>query len=490
MCIRDRAWMAAQGALLVVGVDPVLEQAAASVALTLTKGTEGVPKQETSLVLQCCGAEDGHPGSAAVRFAMRHELYSADEVVKLTKMLTDELAKQGKSAIHPPGGALGSSEAYAQRAAVHEREGDLLAAMSDLGAAALLDSDTAQEHKGLLARAVKQYVGLVGALGKAAQQDWEGALEQVHTVPAQERSAACHFVQLRCNMRIGNPSHVYSSALQALNHKQGPGSWTVHQPRTLAALAGARASLHMGSVPKALSLLQHVLRADQDQAQVKAMYKRLKAFNKQMAKVEESLHLSFNHQAVAQLDQAAGMLRGLGLEAGGIHFEVLIKKCDALSAMKLSDDAIEACDTALHMLTAQGAWADPRKQLQAYRARARAHSKDNNHEEAVEDLRAAAEVAGQAEEGEVQHELEQAQHRQREWQEHRDHRVVLELPSNIDELEHPARCMWIKKMYKRLAMRWHPDKAKGTKKRAERKMRECAEAKQELVKRWRCKGIR
>lgn len=67
---------------------------------------------------------------------------------------------------------------------------------------------------------------------------------------------------------------------------------------------------------------------------------------------------------------------------------------------------------------------------------------------------------------------------------------VLELPSNIGELDHQARCTWLKKMYKKMAMKWHPDKARGSKKRAERKMRESAEAKEALVKRWRCKGIR
>ena len=51
-------------------------------------------------------------------------------------------------------------------------------------------------------------------------------------------------------------------------------------------------------------------------------------------------------------------------------------------------------------------------------------------------------------------------------------------------------CDWLKKQYKKLAKKWHPDKYKGNKERAGRKMNEIAEAKEILTKRIGCKNIR
>jgi hypothetical protein len=68
----------------------------------------------------------------------------------------------------------------------------------------------------------------------------------------------------------------------------------------------------------------------------------------------------------------------------------------------------------------------------------------------------------------------------------RDHRSVLELPANLDELPKDDQCGWVSKQYRKLAKQWHPDRYKGVKARAERKMRECAEAKEVLIKQMGC----
>ena len=69
----------------------------------------------------------------------------------------------------------------------------------------------------------------------------------------------------------------------------------------------------------------------------------------------------------------------------------------------------------------------------------------------------------------------------------RDHKAVLELPANLDEIPKEKQCDWIKKQYKKLARKWHPDKAKGSKARAGRKMNDIAEAKEVLDKQLGCK---
>ena len=44
----------------------------------------------------------------------------------------------------------------------------------------------------------------------------------------------------------------------------------------------------------------------------------------------------------------------------------------------------------------------------------------------------------------------------------------------------------VTRQYRKLARKWHPDRYKGLKVRAERKMRECSEAKEVLVKQMGC----
>ena len=48
----------------------------------------------------------------------------------------------------------------------------------------------------------------------------------------------------------------------------------------------------------------------------------------------------------------------------------------------------------------------------------------------------------------------------------------------------------LRKAYRREALKWHPDKHKGDKRRAARKMDEISAAKGALVKQWGGKGIR
>jgi DnaJ-class molecular chaperone len=63
---------------------------------------------------------------------------------------------------------------------------------------------------------------------------------------------------------------------------------------------------------------------------------------------------------------------------------------------------------------------------------------------------------------------------------------VLELPVNLHQLAKDRQCSYSKKAHKTLARKWHPDKAKGNKERAARKMNEVSEAKEKLVQELGC----
>ena len=69
----------------------------------------------------------------------------------------------------------------------------------------------------------------------------------------------------------------------------------------------------------------------------------------------------------------------------------------------------------------------------------------------------------------------------------RDNIKILDLPVNLDESSQDVRCKWLKKQYKKMILKWHPDKYKGNKDRGARKMRVVNDAKEALAKKWDCR---
>merc|ERR1712072_991333 len=119
------------------------------------------------------------------------------------------------------------------------------------------------------------------------------------------------------------------------------------------------------------------------------------------------------------------------------------------------------------------------------------HFLDSNFDHAIRDLHKAIDLANGEKENELRGKLRSTEHDKMMWEpKRRNHAKVLDLPVNIHEVNKQSQCTWLKKQYKKLAKQWHPDKYRGDKVRAARKMNEAADAKIELVKRWGCKGIR
>jgi hypothetical protein len=83
--------------------------------------------------------------------------------------------------------------------------------------------------------------------------------------------------------------------------------------------------------------------------------------------------------------------------------------------------------------------------------------------------------------------LNQCKQLEDQWDKRRDHAKVLELPANLGSLAKDRQCTWLKKQHKKLARKWHPDKANGAdKQRAARKMSEVSDAKQALMAQFAC----
>ena len=114
---------------------------------------------------------------------------------------------------------------------------------------------------------------------------------------------------------------------------------------------------------------------------------------------------------------------------------------------------------------------DARRKIEILEARAIAHDKDRNYDEAVADLRAAIELTSKV--GRISREkvqglesrLQEAQESESKWNRlrDRDHVAVLDLPENIDEVKDLKRkCQWLKKNYRKMTVKWHPDRTKET----------------------------
>jgi len=203
-------------------------------------------------------------------------------------------------------------------------------------------------------------------------------------------------------------------------------------------------------------------------------------------------------------------LRGMDVASSLFRASILLKRCRARSSMNKHEQAMGDCQDAYAALSepGPGVHVSSARLLEALEARAEAHQNDKNYDDAVSDLRAAIELAGQGNKAQELHQkLGQAQDLARRWkcidpgdqkawqdnrcghprsENGRDHRAVLELPANLDQLKPDAQCGWVTKQYRKLARVWHPDRYKGLKARAERKMRECAEAKEVLTRQLRC----
>jgi hypothetical protein len=77
----------------------------------------------------------------------------------------------------------------------------------------------------------------------------------------------------------------------------------------------------------------------------------------------------------------------------------------------------------------------------------------------------------------VREATENAERDRRRHENDRDHFGMLDLPNNLGELPKDRRCEFVKKAYKKAALKWHPDKAmEAGKTRAARKMNEMTEA--------------
>ena len=270
------------------------------------------------------------------------------------------------------------------------------------------------------------------------------------------------------------------------------GTWKSEQPRTMGVILQSKTALYLGDVKKAKRALSSALQYDPECKVLKDEFSKLKQYTQKIKTADRSISKGFYKRAEGNLDDAQTEMYRLGLENSKLLLADLhVRYCKVYSSMKKHERAIKSCDKAMQLSEEsvqeiKKLGPDVRRKIEIHEARAIAHDKDRNYDEAVADLRAAIELTSKARMSrdkvqELETKLREAQESESKWNRlrDRDHVAVLDLPENIDEVKDLKRkCQWLKKNYRKMTVKWHPDRTKETtnEKRAGRKFDEVNKA--------------
>eukprot|EP00929_Paragymnodinium_shiwhaense_P057003 TRINITY_DN28526_c0_g1_i1.p1 TRINITY_DN28526_c0_g1~~TRINITY_DN28526_c0_g1_i1.p1 ORF type:complete len:690 (+),score=196.34 TRINITY_DN28526_c0_g1_i1:80-2149(+) len=466
------------------------------------KGAEKTGTKKTLALFD--GDDESH---AAVSFCAANGIHSPDEVLKLHGSLQSQ-AKQ-KSYKAPAHLALESAAAHLERGESHEADLNLAAAGADYARALLATKDAEEkEHlSGKLQRVLAAYGPSQSFAASWGAKDCKAVLDAAVSIPADMRSENTLLMIARCYVREEKLKEAIATLTSLINKCDKSGSWLTTEPRVVGSVLGAELALRVGDIDKAKKFYQLVLRADPDQHFVNKRYKSLRIYMRMLTDIEEMVKGSKNHDVVKAVKIAQSILEHVlgkqGASAAGTR--LLLFECKSKSAMTLHDDSIEACNTAIKQFENHDN-PDPRRIAEAYAWRAEANMRDKSYDDAVADLQVALKKVPNSEDYKEQ--FEQAKRQQNEWNKseeqhdprtrekmghfyiNRPNKEILDLPDNVDELDQEARCKWLKTGFRKMSLRWHPDKAKGGKARAQRKSAELGEAKGLLELQWGCKGRR
>ncbi|KAH8094088.1 hypothetical protein JL720_4077 [Aureococcus anophagefferens] len=337
--------------------------------------------------------------------------------------------------------------------------GDLAGALADLIRAALAAEPLAgasddgallvKKHEDLdrLRKTCRAAVHAVRDLSRSANATDEDSRP---TGPRPSRRSACSSAAARRRSGpsgsrgpavLGDHAGAEAAAAAALQHLETSDKATMRlpfdagAPKTLALTIGAAAALERGRLDKSIKFVQAGLRHDPDSAPLKKQYDGLKSLKRKTEAVDKHLRKGYS--------------------------------------VKRHEVAFDACDGAVAALDSVGGGAsadDDRGAVRDWRACIELVGGERMANEAY------AYVDDEGVEHSVEHDLrrklQDARRGEDAWEKRRDHAKVLELPANVDSLSKDRKCFWLKKHHKKMARQWHPDKARGSKERAARKMAE------------------
>jgi len=338
--------------------------------------------------------------------------------------------------------------------------------------------------------------------------DDESLLRLIKKIPNFDKSVEVLLIEARCYELRGNYKSALSAAGRLIQKAASYDPWVNDSPRMMAATLGANAGMQLGLSDNAVSFYQTVLKFDPEQERARKQYRGLKKVIKLMNKAEEQIKKGYNKAASVHVDDCLSAMRGLDVDSPLFRSKIQLKQCTILSGMGKYEEALNNCDSAVELRSGNDS-VSPTSQKEAHLIRAEALLLDMDYDEAVSDFRVAFDLVpddDKEQKRELNHKLQSTMRQQEAWNggkqthqynEHtghpngmppqRDHAKILQLPIDLDERSTDIRCAWLRKQFKTLVRKFHPDKYKGTnKKRAARKFNEVKEAKEIIAKQWSC----
>ncbi|EKX48811.1 hypothetical protein GUITHDRAFT_136477 [Guillardia theta CCMP2712] len=441
------------------------EEVLASVSFHLEgKGSDG-NKVSEDIAVSLQASQD--VSEVAFQFCSSKGLHSHAEVLKVKRELISQASKKGYKSrtdldvealkdaakrLEKGGSFLQAGTAYSK--IVHAMEGS---------------GDEGQVYKTSLERMLQVHQKVHLAYSSFIDGKYEDALKLVDEILPFGQNSTMLLVKAKSHQLLGQWADVTRTAGQLLQEAELRGAWKRGQHRMMAVTLGSHAALELGDGERALKFYQAVLRNDPDQQEISKQYKSLKQLLKLLKESDEKIQKSQNHKALDVLSHSLSVMKGMDATL-----------CRVYAELKRYEEALLACDQCVQRrsMPVAGLFVDPAKLAEALKLRAQAHVQDHNYDEAVRDYRKVQELTPGRDD--VSDKLNEALRMQNMWKTNRDHKLVLELPVNLHMLPVEKQCVWIKKQHKLLARKWHPDKAKGDKNRATRKMHEVSEAKEAL----------
>ena len=337
-------------------------------------------------------------------------------------------------------------------------------------------------------------------------KDCNQTLQILESAPAgSERDHATWLVKARCHERLGQPAKALHAASILVQRAASHGTWKRGSPRMLAVMLGVNCAVEIGQEKKALRFYRAVLKYDPDNKRTRKQYKGLKKVLGLLGEVKAELEKGYSKKSMQLIDDTLFQMTGLDVDSPLFRSSVQLQRGTALARMAKFEEGLSTLDNVVTMRAGLLAELGPQRVAEAYVARADALLLDDGYAEAVSDLKTAMDLFPTEE---TQQKLGEANQRKEAWNggqkdfyynenngfpdgkpPERDHTKILGLPVNLGDHEPRVRCKWLKKMYKKFAVQYHPDKYSGPNKaRAERKFREKAESNAALEKEWECSG--
>ena len=327
----------------------------------------------------------------------------------------------------------------------------------------------------------------------------------------------------KCKLKLKKFDESATDAFSILSRIKTTGDWKAADVKYLAVYIGGMSAIKLGDFERALKFYAVCVRNDPDFSLCKEIYKNLNSIKKSMKIVDEKLNDKHPRPALEAMDAVEIAAKSLGFH-GVKSFEndMNVRKCRAAVFKRQLNDAYDYCqiasdyfgvkakmiedpllreeeDGAEALLKEKVTAEDMLKYAEALRATAELYVADENPKEAKSLAEQALDIcrsnAGQSSWSRSLLESLESFVREthtlvRQYEHNRDYVKILGAPPNLNELTKERQCDFIKKSFKKLALKWHPDKHEtdARKKRAARKLNDAAEARDELNDRANCGG--